>query len=387
MATVNNVDPLSPVVINASVLQNPIPDNRLRRFGIVSLGDTTITAEISKDISKSEIASIFDTTTETYKTTYTYKWLVSFFANNPQGIAVVIELGEAGGTTEVPDVSTNIDKLIEFIDNDKNTCYNYSCPQLIYHDKTNVKTLVTNYSGITQRTSFTFELTLKESPKTSEYFINLAGLKAFFPVYPSAIETENASGAINGVLASPMYDLTTTNPMSPLQYTKIVGITGQEFDRSYRMELVNAGVNYIGLFQNTTVILNGRYADNFAWDYWYSFDFTITQITTYLLNALYNSANTPTASLHYNQQGIDSLKSVVLGRLFYGQSVGVITEFGEGINPDGSLKEAGSVYAIPFYTYRTNNPDKYASEIYDGLSAVVLIGKFFRQIVFNITIN
>lgn len=387
MATVNNVDPLSPVVINASSLLNPTPNNRLRRFGIVSLGDTNITTPISRDIVRNEILEIFDVTTDVYKSSYTYKWLTSFFANNPQGVAVVIETGKAGGTTELPDVSSNIDKLITFIGDDKDTCYNYSCPQSIYHSKTNVKTLVNAYSGETQMTYFTFELSLNEKPTTSEYYLNLQGLKAFCPVYPSNIPTVNASGAFNGVLASPKYNLSQTNPMTPLQYSKVVGIPPQEFSYSYRMELINAGVNYIGSFQNTAVILNGRYADNVAWDYWYSFDYVTTQITSFLLNALFNGANVPSASLHYNQAGIDALKSVVVGRLKEGQAVGAISDFAEGINTDGTLKNTDSVFAISYYTYIAQYPDKYSAEIYDGLSAVVRIGRFFRQIVFNITLN
>lgn len=383
---ISNVDPTNPVIINASFLQAPIPDNRIRRFGVVSTGDTTIPEiEIFRDITSGEIESILKAAPIASKTG---QWLLAFFANNPQGVATVIETGEVGGTPELPDVSANIDILNKFIIDENGACYDYTCPQSFYEDTINIKTLVSAYSGTTQAVYFKFILPLLEDPTTSANFLNLAGLKAFSPKYPSPVTTENVAGAISGIEASAIYNLGQANPLTPLQYKRVVGITPTSFDYSYRMKLVNAGVDYIGKFTGDNVILNGRVGDNESWDYWYAFDVMQNNIKASLENALYNSANSPQAVIPYSQRGIDSLRAVIKGGLMSLQDFGVITQFSQSLDIDAqSPVGLGDITSIPFQTYITANPDKYAQGAYDGFSCIVWIGRFFRQIVFNTTIK
>jgi len=81
------------------------------------------------------------------------------------------------------------------------------------------------------------------------------------------------------------------------------------------------------------------------------------------------------------------LLDVVNGPADYCISVGFLTEFGESLADDmATIVNAGSFFAIPFSEYIAANPDKYAREIYDGISGVVRVGRFFRQVIINVTL-
>jgi hypothetical protein len=375
-----NPDPGNPVVLNVSVLAATVPSDYTRRYCKVSTGDTNITVGHLTSVVASEIASIFVTTTDAYKSTDTYLWLSAFFGRNANGTAYVFETGP--GTT----ITTNIAALATFITNGIGLCYHYSVPAAFY-GVAEFKTLAALYATDISATYFDVEITHGTDPTSDVKFTALNGLKSVFAVYPSIVSGESAAGAMAGIMASTIYDLSSTNKNTMLQYKYCPGVTAEDMLSSFKNALNNGAVNYVGKLISRNVIFNGRYLDNSSWDYWYAWDTIMINLQNAISTALYNGSNSPSAVIQYNQTGIDKLLAVINGQGIAGKANGTINEFAESLGNDGTtMVNAGTFYAAPFYTYIADNPTKYAAEIYDGLSGIIQIGRFFRKVVFNVTL-
>jgi hypothetical protein len=375
-----NPDPGNPVVLNVSVLAANVPSDYTRRFCKVSTGDTNITTGHLTSVIASEIDSIFVTTTDAYKSTETYIWLESFFGRNANGTAYIFETGT------VTTIATNIAALATFLSDGVGLCYHYAVPSTFYGEAT-FKTLAALYATDISATYFDVEVTHGTDPAVDAKFVALAGLKSIFAIYPSAVAGESASGAMAGIMASTIYDLSSTNKNTMFQYKYCPGVTVEDLLSSFKTSLNNSAVNYIGRLISRNVVFNGRFLDNSSWDYWYAWDTIMVSLQIALSTALYNGSNSPSAVIQYNQTGIDKLLSVINGEGIAGKANGTINEFAESMADDGTtMNNTGTFYAVPFYTYIADNPTKYAAEIYDGLSGIIQIGRFYRKVVFNVTL-
>lgn len=375
----SNPDPQNPVILNVAVSTPLTPADLPRRFCRVSTGDTTITVGTIVEIAADEIDTIF---TGTYQAYETYLWLVNFFANNANGTAFVLEVGAVVGA----DPGTNIAALASFITAGIDVCGHYSVPNIFYGD-TDYAALVTLYSTDNPMPVFSNHITHGTAPADQAAFAALAAKSAWFPIYPSAVATENAAGAWVGIMASSVYDVSPDNLMTPLQYKQVVGVTAEKLATTFRTALINNAVNFVGTMQGLTVLMNGRYADNFSWDYRFSEAVTLQDIQDSLLAAIINGANVPAASIPYNQDGIDKLLAVANSRALFRKSCNMVTDFAQGLDNTGTLLVTKNTFkATDFYTYKSANPAKYAAGEYDGLSGIIEIGKFFRKVTFNVTL-
>ena len=374
-----NPDPQNPIVLNVAVSTNLSPVDLERRFCKVSTGDTNLTTGQIVGITSDEIPDIF---TGTYNTKETYLWLVNFFANNANGTAFVLEVGAVAGG----DPGTNIAALATHITNGVDVCGHYSVPDSFYADA-DYATLVTLYATDDPIYKFSNHITHGTAPADQSAFAGLTGKSNWFPVYPSAVSTENACGAMVGIMASTVYDVSPTNLMTPLQYKKVVGVTAEAFNSTMRTALTNNAVNFVGSIQSVTVLMNGRYGDNKSWDYRFSERVTLQDIQNSLLALIINGANVPAASVPYNQEGIDKLLAVANSRGTFRKSCNMITDFSQTLDNTGTLLvDKDTFKATDYYTYKAANPTKYAAGEYDGLSGIIEIGKFFRKVTFNVTL-
>ena len=84
--------PTEAVIVNVSKMSFAMPENYLRNFGVVSLGETNLQKGSYKTISSSEVANLgID------NNSYLKKWLNSFFANNTRGQVTIFETGVIPG--------------------------------------------------------------------------------------------------------------------------------------------------------------------------------------------------------------------------------------------------------------------------------------------------
>lgn len=429
----SNPNPLNPIILSVSRIESPLPDNRARALCVVSKGDTTIptgtlpiiigwlnpaddkfysdsayTTEITpvadtiyidqntgfpytyedsvfvpysgsiagfKLVNATDYVSWFASGVTT--TNETYRVLTSYFANNPLGNIYVLEIG-ATGTAGI---------LGSWITNNGNPCYWYGVPQSFLSDAT-FPTLVSAYASNSGATYFGLEIPSTVIPSQDPNLQALIGSKSLMLVYDVSNATQSLMGAIFGIFGSPIYNVSTANPMTQMQYKTLIGITPDAYSTQTQKELTDFAINFAGTINNKVRVLNGRIANNDPIEFWYSFDLLATQIENYLINALVTGSNVPLQRVGYDQTGIDTLLAIINGRCKTAVANKSVTEFGENLDTaTNQIVGNGTFSAIPYYTYIEQSPTDYTNGIYNGFSGVVRIGKYFRQVQINVAIN
>ena len=120
------------------------------------------------------------------------------------------------------------------------------------------------------------------------------------------------------------------------------------------------------------ILRGGTYADGNQVNFWYAIDWININVNLQLSNAVINGSNTTSNPLYYNQNGINSLRSVAQ------QTVNNAISFGLLLAP-------AAVTATPFYTYTTANPGDYKAGVYNGLALTATPQLGIDSITFNFT--
>ncbi len=249
-------------------------------------------------------------------------------------------------------------------------------------------TLVQAHISVTAALYFAIEITHGISPAQDSNFTAYAAPKSLFPIYGNDEATQSVPGTMIGIMASTIYDLSATNKATMFNYKKTNGLTVEIIDATFRIDLNDAGVNYIGALAGEAMVFNGRYADLTTWEYWYEWDWFQITLENRFTAAIVNGSNVPAAAIQYNQNGIDALTAVANGTANTGKLYGAVTEFAKSFNiVTDELEGVGTFAAVPFYEYIAAAPADYAAGIYQGLSAYVLLGRFIRKVVIAVTIN
>lgn len=203
------------------------------------------------------------------------------------------------------------------------------------------------------------------SPANDTIWQNYKGTKSFFGVYDTlAIDAYSLCGAILGKMANSIFDITDSNPATPLNYKTISGATFKEYKEAFINSLTQAPVNYGYQLVGNPVILNGRYSDGYAWEYWYQWDTVCIEVEKKLATLLLNGVNNPNYVIQFNQNGIDILEAGIISVLKTYKNRGAITEFARSVDVGtNELIDIGYINAVKFYEFQANNKEKYENEI------------------------
>lgn len=419
-------NPLQPVIVNVKTLGVNVPENYTRVFGIVSYGDTNLEAGTLKTISKSEIADL-----ELKEGSYTESFLNSFFTNNAMGQINVLEtivpakptikqykVGDyyidankaykclkadtakaltdltptnITNTTYWQDITINevsqaVKVLSDFVASGELRVYEWACPTSFYNN-TDFIALVKSYSGITAGQYFSLELPEGTDPSTDETFALYIQSKSFAPVYPSLVEGESSNGAIVGIKAGNLYNLSVSNPLSLLQWKTVYGITPRDRLSNSLVDSLNEnGCSWIGSLNNNTVVLGGMVADSQNWESYFALDTFIFRLTVDIASMMIQASNNPLQSISFNQNGINIIKNKLVAISNTMLSFRVLDNFGSGYNTNtNAILNTGEWAAIDFATYKANQYEDWKNGIYNGASCYVTIRHFVLQIVPSIT--
>lgn len=419
-------NPLQPVIVNVKTLGVNVPENYTRVFGIVSYGDTNLEAGTLKTISKSEIADL-----ELKEGSYTESFLNSFFTNNAMGQINVLEtivpakptikqykVGDyyidankaykclkadtakaltyltptnITNTTYWQDITTDevsqaVKVLSDFVASGELRVYEWACPTSFY-DNTDFIALVKSYSGITAGQYFSLELPEGTDPSTDETFALYIQSKSFAPVYPSLVKGESSNGAIVGIKAGNLYNLSVSNPLSLLQWKTVYGITPRDRLSNSLVDALNEnGCSWIGSLNNNTVVLGGMVADSQNWESYFALDTFIFRLTVDIASMMIQASNNPLQSISFNQKGINIIKNKLVAISNTMLSFGVLDNFGSDYDTNtNAILNTGEWSAIDFATYKANQYQDWKDGIYNGASCYVTIRHFVLQIVPSIT--
>lgn len=287
-------------------------------------------------------------------------------------------------TSEI--VSQAVKVLSDFVASGELRVYEWACPTSFY-DNTDFIALVKSYSGITAGQYFSLELPEGTDPSTDETFALYIQSKSFAPVYPSLVEGESSNGAIVGIKAGNLYNLSVSNPLSLLQWKTVYGITPRDRLSNSLVDALNEnGCSWIGSLNNNTVVLGGMVADGQNWESYFALDTFIFRLTVDIASMMIQASNNPLQSISFNQKGINIIKNKLVAISNTMLSFGVLDNFGSGYDTNtNAILNTGEWSAIDFATYKANQYQDWKDGIYNGASCYVTIRHFVLQIVPSIT--
>ena len=287
-------------------------------------------------------------------------------------------------TSEI--VSQAVKVLSDFVASGELRVYEWACPTSFY-DNTDFIALVKSYSGIIAGQYFSLELPEGTDPSTDETFALYIQSKSFAPVYPSLVEGESSNGAIVGIKAGNLYNLSVSNPLSLLQWKTVYGITPRDRLSNSLVDALNEnGCSWIGSLNNNTVVLGGMVADGQNWESYFALDTFIFRLTVDIASMMIQASNNPLQSISFNQNGINIIKNKLVAISNTMLSFGVLDNFGSDYDTNtNAILNTGEWSAIDFATYKANQYQDWKDGIYNGASCYVTIRHFVLQIVPSIT--
>lgn len=276
--------------------------------------------------------------------------------------------------------------LSDFVASGELRVYEWACPTSFY-DNTDFIALVKSYSGITRGQYFSLELPEGTDPSTDETFALYIQSKSFAPVYPSLVEGESSNGAIVGIKAGNLYNLSVSNPLSLLQWKTVYGITPRDRLSNSLVDALNEnGCSWIGSLNNNTVVLGGMVADGQNWESYFALDTFIFRLTVDIASMMIQASNNPLQSISFNQNGINIIKNKLVAISNTMLSFGVLDNFGSDYDTNtNAILNTGEWSAIDFAAYKANQYQDWKDGIYNGASCYVTIRHFVLQIVPSIT--
>lgn len=285
------------------------------------------------------------------------------------------------------DYSDKINLIKDQIDDGRQRIYIYALPKQLYYYGGTGK-LCQAYSEPSSAIYFAIEVDKDEALGASSKFKQFEGIKSVIAIYNNGIDGYSFAGAVLGRFVSALFDLSASNPATPVNYKAINGFAFTMLSRSKEAELIENSVTFAGELVGNTVIYNGRTQDSRPFDYWYQWDIVAFNLQEAIVSILLQGVNNPNQVIKYDQNGIDTLNAAIKSRLSKMIDYGCITEFCAGLDPaTGASIESGYIKAESFSDYVAANPDKYAMEIYDGFSFYLRIGKYIRQLILNISLG
>lgn len=381
-------DITKPVVFNVSVQSTPKIDNFIRRMCIVSAGATNLPKGSAKMVTQADYKSILKD--PKVADSEFVRSLVSYFNYSNNRPVNVLETSDPADTKS-PEAA-QVKALTDYISAGITKCYIYLVPNSWYIASSPFAAALTAYTKETSQQYFMITTSKDTDPSTDSVFTQFQNLKPLFCVFDNT-ETEFAKtyamgGAILGLIASSKFDVSLTNKASPLNYKTLTAYKFNPIANTLLQHLIQASVNFIFDEIGLPTVGNGRYTNGDTFEYWYQWDLTQIAVDTKLTTMLISGANNPAYTIRYNQQGIDVLAASIKSVLAQQQSLGILTDFAKGVDPvTGELVGEGDIVATSFNEYITNNPEDYKNEVYNGISFYVMIGRYIRQVVINVTLN
>lgn len=278
--------------------------------------------------------------------------------------------------------------LKDFIEGGKIRVYEIAMPNIFYASNDFIE-LVKGYAGITDALYFSIEIPESSNPELDETFKKYAKSKSFVPIVPSGNEGESVHGAITGIKAGSLYDLSSENPLSLLQWKKVNGINALD---SYGTTLETAynqnGCSWVGLFNKQAVVLGGMVGDGKNWEFYFALDTFVYYLTTEISTMMIQASNNPLRALHFNRDGISTVGKKLVAIATNMLKYGVLEDFGQSYDEsEYKVTNSGEWNIIDYATFKAKNYDKWTEGIYDGASVFATIGNFLLQIKPNITIE
>lgn len=365
------------IQINLNTITTPAKADFMRRFCIVSNGNSNLEAGAIQMVTSEDWDTYITGTNETSKA------LSSFFLKAIGKVCYIFECGSTG------DEEAKLKVLENFIDEATFPCYEYLIPQSLYQDGY-FGTLLIKYSSNEQSVYFSANLISSAQPDPTQQaeYAYWKGQKAFMGVYPTfENDSYSTAGAILGVKASSSFDIGTSNRLGPLEF-KYCGATSKTLGSGILNKISQANCVFTMMQGINNEIRNSKMADGKFWHYRYALDNLLFLIKANIDALFSNSSNTPNSAITYNDAGIQSIKQNLVSTITTASQMGLVNRFAQSIDlSTGKLIGLGDIASIPFVDYKAGNPQDYENGVYGGYSGYIEIMQFIVKVDFNVTIG
>lgn len=249
--------------------------------------------------------------------------------------------------------------------------------------------LLLEWNDISKENIFFLNMPKLEDPAASDNFPYFKGLSALMLVANNCeSETFDTAALVCGKTANSIFDISSSTPATALNYKQVDGVNPYEYNSAMKTSLIDTPATFVSNMAGNNVILNGLCADGKAWDYYYYWWLTEYRVHSKVTTLLLNGANNPVSAIKFNQDGIDTISSNIVAVLKEAQEQGVITNFAKSYDQaTGTFTDSGSIVAPTYYEYIRDYPDEYAKEVLGGISCYIQIGKFVRQVQWNVSLG
>lgn len=292
----------------------------------------------------------------------------TFFA---QGAAVSVLVLELGLEADVDGIAA----LNTYLTANPNTIYSFLIPRAWASQATYVA-MVNDYTSNTAKTYFYTTMTLANY---GSFVTNKSKSVVGMVEAPAIPATEFPLAALfYSVLNN---NPSNTNKVAPTAFRFLTAVTAYPTlgNGPTLAALKTANVNYVGTGAeggiSNTIVKWGTTLDGRDVSYWYSIDWVQINLQLDLANEIINGSNNPINPLYYNQDGVNRLQSRAQATMDRGITYGLV------------LPGTGTVNAVPFRQYVTDNPSDYPIGKYAGLSTTYTPQLGFKEIIFNVNVS
>ena len=199
------------------------------------------------------------------------------------------------------------------------------------------------------------------------------------------------------------YAPSATNKVTPLNLSYLYGVTpfATPGNSALLETLDAANINVVGTGAQggiaEAILVGGNTMDGNPFNYWYSVDWVQITAAINVTAALINGSNNPQNPLYYNQNGINSLQTVLVATMNTGITDGLVlnnvkmtqlsaSDFAAALDA-GTFDGYTVVNADPFSSYIAEQPSDYSTGTYNGLAVDYMPLRGFESITINITVS
>lgn len=248
--------------------------------------------------------------------------------------------------------------------------------------------MATTYSAVDKEIYFFLPIDKNEDPSISQSRPYYDGLKSVMTVQENVTKSsQSLTGNVVGITASSYFDFSISMPASSLNY-KATSVTPFTYTKALKKSLIDNAITFCDELAGQAVVLNGRMRDGKPWDYYYNWAFVDYNVRDALTGLILNGQNNPNSAVRFNQDGIDKIHDKIVAKLHDMVSIGALTAFAQSYDgATGTMTNVNDIYVPEFYSFIANNPQDYENEILSGISAYLQIGRFVRQVQWNVTLG
>lgn len=248
--------------------------------------------------------------------------------------------------------------------------------------------LLSSLSADDSSTRFIIGTDAQVSPTADASLIYYQGLSALQILKENLkVSSNRLDGSYAGIFASSKFDFSSSNMARSLNYQK-VNFEPSDYSASEKGTLLNAPVTFASALANTNVILGSRQMDGTTFEVYYQLELVKYGLNNMLTQLIINGQNNANSQLRFNQNGFDTIRANMVSKLNELAAMGVIDEFGQGYDVSTNALQGTGDVTIPTYaSYLETNYADYQNEILTGVYFYVRIGRFIKQINFNVNFS